>query len=379
MKEQENLEQLTEEQEDVLKSIRVSRIIAPVLIGIVAVFYMLWRQFDPQEFEKINWTSHTLFWIIGAIGLIVLRHLSYAARLRILSEKAFSWRKCIELIFIWEFSSAVSPTSVGGSAVAFFILAQEKLSTAKTATIVIYTIVLDSLFFIVGLPILYMLFGSNMIRPNIETASDLGAWGYYFIGAYTVMAIYSGLFYYGLFINPKQLKRFIVGVTNISFLTRFKDAARKLGDDMIVASKELKQHRWPFHLKAFLATAGAWSCRFLLINFLIIAFIQDIPLDFWTQFELYARLETMFVIILLAPTPGGAGFVELLFGGFMSDYVTNSTYATVISTIWRLLTYYSYLLAGAIVIPNWIRTVLNQRRKKKYEQTHPDQEHPVTE
>lgn len=373
MKEPKDLDQFTEEQQDVLKSIRISRIIAPVLIGIVAVFYMLWRQFDPQEFEKINWTSHTLFWIVAAIGLIILRHLSYAARLRILSEKAFSWRKCIELIFIWEFSSAVSPTSVGGSAVAFFILAQEKLSTAKTATIVIYTIVLDSMFFILGLPILYLLFGTKMIRPNIESAADLGAWGYYFLGAYVVMAIYSGLFYYGLFINPKQLKRFIVGITSIRFLTRFKDAARKLGDDMIIASKELKQHRWPFHIKAFLATAGAWSCRFLLINFLIIAFIQDIPLDFWTQFELYARLESMFVIILLAPTPGGAGFVELLFGGFMSDYVTNSTYATVISTIWRLLTYYSYLLAGVIVIPNWIRTVLNERRKKKYELTHTEE------
>jgi len=155
-------------QQEVLDSIKMSRILLPVFIGIAAVFYLLWRQFDPAEFANINWTGHTYFWIAVAVVFVVTKHLSYAARLRILSEGAFSWRKCIELIFIWEFSSAVSPTAVGGSAVAFFVLAQEKLSTARTATIVLYTVVLDGLFFILSLPLLYVLFGSNMIRPEVK-------------------------------------------------------------------------------------------------------------------------------------------------------------------------------------------------------------------
>lgn len=361
-------EQFTEEQQEVLNSIRISRIIIPVLIGIAAVFYMLLRQFDPKEFATIDWTSHTWFWISITIVLLIIRHIAYATRLRILSEGVFSWKKCIELIFIWEFSSAVSPTSVGGSAVAFFVLAQEKLSTAKTATIVLYTIVLDSIFFIGTLPLLYACFGNTMIRPNVTSLSDIGGWGYYFLIAYIVMATYGSIFYYGLFINPVQLKRFLVGFTRIKWLRKYRAKAIALGDDMMVASKALKQHDYKFHIQAFLATATAWSCRFLLLNCLIIAFIHTIPTDFWTQFQLYARLETMFVIIAFSPTPGGAGFVEILFGGFLSDYVANPTYATVISTIWRLLTYYSYLLAGAIIIPNWIRTVLNQRRLKKLEQ-----------
>ncbi|MCB0624860.1 MAG: flippase-like domain-containing protein, partial [Saprospiraceae bacterium] len=129
--------EFTEEQQDVLKSIRLNRVILPILLGVGVVIYLLWRQFDPEEFAKIDWTRHTLFWVLATVGLLIVRHLSYATRLRILSNREFSWRKCIELIFIWEFSSAVSPTSVGGSAVAFFVLAQEKLSTAKTATIVL--------------------------------------------------------------------------------------------------------------------------------------------------------------------------------------------------------------------------------------------------
>ena len=358
-------EDFTEAQQDVLKSIRLSRIIIPVFLGIIAVAYLLWRQFDPEEFSKIQWTSHTLFWISITVGIIVVRHLAYATRLRILSQGAFSWWKCIELIFIWEFSSAVSPTSVGGSAVAFFVLSQEKLPTAKTATIVLYTIVLDGIFFIGTLPFLFMLFGTDMIRPDIESINDLGAWGGYFVFAYALMASYTALFYYGLFISPKQIKRMLFRLSGIPFLKRYRKRWISLGNEMIIASKEIKKERWPFHVKAFLATATAWSCRFILLNCLIIAFIQDIPLDFWSQFALYARLETMFVIIAFSPTPGGAGFVEVLFGGFLTDYVSNKTRATVISTLWRLLSYYSYLMAGAVIIPNWIRQRLNERRARR--------------
>ncbi|MCB0572193.1 MAG: flippase-like domain-containing protein [Phaeodactylibacter sp.] len=358
------LDHFDEEHHEALKSIRVSRIILPVLIGIVAVAYLLWRQFDPEEFALINWTAFTFFWIGASLAILIVRHLAYATRLRILSEGAFSWRKCIELIFIWEFSSAVSPTSVGGSAVAFFVLAQERLSTARTATIVLYTIVLDSAFFIGSLPILFLFFGTNMIRPNVNNFGDIGAWGYYFLFAYTLMAAYASVFYYGLFVSPGQMKRVLVGVTRIPFLRRYRRKAVALGNDMITASQHLKQQSLAFHLGAFLATAAAWSCRFLLLNSLIIGFVKTVPLAFWPQFELYARLETMFVIIAFSPTPGGAGFVEILFGGFLSDYVTNPTIATVISTIWRLMAYYAYLLAGVVVIPNWIRGILNERRQR---------------
>ena len=100
------LEDFTDEQQEVLKSIRWSRIIFPILIGIGVVVYSLLKQFDPVEFAKIEWNQHALFWVCLSLVLLIIRHLAYANRLRVLSEKQFSWKKCIELIFIWEFSSA---------------------------------------------------------------------------------------------------------------------------------------------------------------------------------------------------------------------------------------------------------------------------------
>ena len=350
-------------EEEALESIRISRVIAPILLGIAAVFYLMWRQFDPAEFAKVSWSGKVIWGVALAALLLAIRHLAYATRLRILSKGDFSWRKCIELIFIWEFSAAVSPTSVGGSAVAFFVLAQEKLPAARTATIVLYTIILDTLFFIVSIPLLLLAFGPHIIRPGLSSFSELDAWGYTFIFAYIFMFFYGFLFFYGLFINPIHITRLLGRITGIRFLRRFRRRAILLGMEMVLASFDMKRQRWSFHIKAFLATIVAWSGRFLLLAMLIAAFKESWPTDPSWYMGLYARLQAMFVIIAFSPTPGGAGFIEVLFGGFLTDYVANDTNSIIIATIWRLMTYYFYLLAGAIVIPNWIREVLNYRKE----------------
>lgn len=358
------IDDFSDDQKEVLKSIRVSRIILPILIGVGVVIYLLWQQFDPEAFAKINWTRHTLFWVSMSILLLIIRHIAYANRLRVLSNNEFSWRKCIELIFIWEFSSAVSPTSIGGSAVALFVLAQEKLPTAKTTTIVIYTAILDTIFFVGTLPILFLFFGPNIIRPNLTNINNLDGWGITFIGAYILMATYGTLFFYGLFINPNQLKRFFQWITSFGFLKKYQPAAANLGEDIVIASSEMKRENWQFHIAAFLSTATAWSCRFLLLNCLIIGIVDTVPVEFWTQTALYARLETMFVIMAFSPTPGGAGFAEIVFGGFLSDYVPTGI-SLIIAFIWRGFTYYAYLFAGVIIVPNWIRKIINRRKKDK--------------
>lgn len=354
-----DLTEFTDKQKDILQSIKISRVFLPILIGIGVVLYLLWQQFDPEEFGKISWTAHTLFWILASLVFVVLRHLAYAYRIKTLSQGHFSWRKSIQLIFIWEFSSAVTPTSVGGSAVALFVMSQEKLSAAKTSAIVLYTVVLDTIFFVGTLPFLYLIFGNEMIRPGGES---MNGWGITFLTAYAAMAAYGAFFFYGLFINPGQMKRIAVGITSIGFLKKWKKGAIQLGNDFIVASKELKAQKRRFHLKAFFATAAAWTFKFTLINCLIIAIVHTTDFSFLSQFKLYARLESMFVIMAFSPTPGGSGFAEFVFGGFLKDYVPKGI-ALVVASLWRIFTYYSYLIAGAIIIPAWINKIMLQRKK----------------
>lgn len=348
----------TQEEEDVLKSIRVSKVILPILIGVGVVVYLLLQQYDPTEFTKFQWTNWTFLWIGIALVLLVIRHFAYSNRLRVLSSKQFSWKKCIQLIFVWEFSSAVTPTSLGGSAVALFALAQEKIPAARTTSIVLYTLVLDTAFFIITLFFLYLIFGDYMVFPGDEVSG----WRLSFFLAYGFMASYGSLFFYGLFINPKPVGQLIKWISRRRLFKRLAPKADKMAEDFIIASKDMKSKKWSFHLEAFMSTATAWACRFLLVNCLVIGMVENVPLDFYTQSALYARLESMFVLVAFSPTPGGAGFVEILFKNFLEDFVPHN--AWIIASFWRLMTYYIYLLAGVIVVPYWIKGVIERRKKE---------------
>ncbi len=350
-------QQQEEEANEIFKSFRLSRVLIPIVLGLGAIFYMLYRQFDPRELTKITWTVHTTFWLSLALLLLIGRHLMYSLRLYIIADGLFTYRKCIELLFIWEFSGTIAPTNAGGAAVALFVLTLEKIPPAKTAVIIIYKILLDSIFYFTLFPTLFLIFGFKMLRPNMHSLADLDGWGYSFLTVYGLMTLEGILLGYGIFINPFGLKNFLGWMTKFRFLQRFQSRAVKFGEELIIASKALQQQPRRFHLRAFGATAAAWTMRFSLIVCLIIGIQENIPTDFFTHATLFARSSVMYIVTLFSPTPGGAGLAEVVFGGFFQEYVS-PTVALMIALLWRVMTYYSYLIAGAIVIPNWIRKLI---------------------
>lgn len=346
--------------DSVLENIKISRIIPPILIGLLVVGYLMYRQLDMDELRSISWNGRMLFWVVLAIACYLFRHLAYSWRLRLLSGYEFSWPKSAELIVLWEFASAISPTTIGGSGVAFFMLAQEKLSTAKTVSVVLYSMVLDTLFFILTVPALYLVFGSNMIRPGASS----GVYDVAFWSIIAFMAVYGAVFFYGLFINPRTIKRMLIFLSNRRLLSRWKRDLRKTANDIVLSAEEMKSRPFTFHIKSFVATAIAWGLRFLAINFIIIALMPEVSLEFYNQLLMYARGESMHIITSFTPTPGGAGFAEVLFGGFYSEWISSGL-STLAALIWRVITYYSYLIAGAIIIPVWISEVMNRRRANR--------------
>ncbi len=356
---------LLEQQEEILRSFRGTRILIPIAFGLGVVFYTMWSKFKPGDFQNIQWTSHTFFWIGMAIFLLLCRHLTYALRLYILADGAFRYRKCIELLFIWEFSTAIAPTSAGGAAVALFVLTLEKITPARTAVIVVYKILMDSLFFTLLFLLMFSLFGLNMIRPNVSSFADLDMMGWGFVTFYCAMLAQGSVITYGVFINPAGLSKLLDWVTKWKFMKRFRDKAVNFGNEVASASVEMRGRPWRFHLRAFGATTLAWTFRFLLINCLVIAFAPYITqFGFGAQLKMYARFACMYQVTLFSPSPGGSGFVEYAFSGFLSDYIPANT-GIVIAFTWRLITYYPYLIAGAIVIPNWIRKLVKEREAEK--------------
>jgi glycosyltransferase 2 family protein len=360
------LENLTEEQRNVLHSLRSSRVILPILLGLGAVAWLVLRNFDASKLRDINWSANTFMWIGLAILLLITRYMAFSVRMWILGQGHFTFRKCVELIMIFEFSLCITPTTLGGSAVSLFVLTQEKMSAARTTTIVLYKVVLDTLFFVGTFPLLFMINGAKIIRPNMESLFDWNWESRIFFISYGGMICYGLFIFYGLFINPKVIKGFLVGATKLPLLKRFNASMTKLGDEIILASEEMRNIGKRQHAAAFLATWVAWTCKFLLISALIYG-IDRPNIDFTREVLLYSRLQSMFIIMAFSPTPGGAGVAESLFYPFLSDFISNFEVATVIALIWRLMSYYAILAIGAVVVPNWIRKVFLVNLKDKKE------------
>ncbi len=345
---------------DILKKLHISKVVWPILIGLIVLIFMLYKQFNWEDFDKINWNVNVLTGILVSLLLYFIRHIAIAARLRLLSDKKFSWLKSIELIFIWEFSSAISPTAFGGSAVALYFLSQERLKVSKAITLVLYSVVVDSAFFLVSLPLLLVFLGAVIIRPDLTSIWNGDEHVIFFFATYIAMFAYSGFFFYGLFLHPEKIKSTLYWLSNRKILKKFKNSLKTTGDNVVIASRELAHKKLLFHIKAFLYTSAGWILRFLVVNVLLMAFTSHDLIDWIKQLIIYGRSQNMYVETSFTPTPGSTGFAEYLFAGFFKDFIPAGL-AMVIAIIWRIITYYFYLFAGIIIVPNWINRLLKKK------------------
>lgn len=343
----------TAEERKILHSLRISRVIFPVLLGLTAVAFLFYRQFDPEKFKAIDWSGTAFFWIGMAAGLLVLRHFFISFRLFTITRRHFSFRKCLELIVLWEFSGALTPTSKGGPFVMLFVLTQEKLPAGRTAAAVFYTMVLDSGFFVLLLPVLLMIYGPIMLFPGMQSYHDVSLASGAFFGTYTIMTSYWLVLVFLLIVRPQYARRSLYWLAARPWLKRWSSKLERLGSEFERAAAEIRTQDWRYHLNVILSTIGSWTSKFIMINLLIIAIVPSTPLDGSTQAFIYARLVAMFIIMAFSPTPGGAGLAEVALAGFIADFVPAGI-GLVVALLWRGMAYYGYLLLGAFVVPAWI-------------------------
>lgn len=342
-----------------------------MLIGIAAVAYLFYRQFDPAQYRAIAWTKQAFFWIGVSFLFLVLRHFFASARLHAITRGYFSWKKCLELIVLWEFSGALTPTSKGGPFVMLFVLTQEKLPAGRTAAAVFYTLVCDSGFFVLLLPFLLLLYGPPMLYPGMQSFGDVGLASGAFFVTYGMMAGYWLALVALLFVKPQYAQSVMYWLAGRRWLKRWAAKINRLGDEFALAAVEIRRQDWRYHFKVIGSTIGAWTSKFILINFLIIALAPAVPLDGATQAFIYARLVAMFIIMAFSPTPGAAGLAEVALANFITDFVPAGV-GLIVALIWRGMAYYGYLLLGAIIVPGWIARVARRHQKPESEVHTPD-------
>ena len=389
----------TEAEQDFRSTFRLRRVMIPVVIGMLAAGWLLWRDLSKTRFEEvndgtgnyawvdanhnhitdlsdpaefvavqqgggtykkmsaretlgtINWTWHSTCWILLAILVTAFRDLGYIYRIRVLSDGHLNWRQSFNVTFLWEFASALTPSVVGGSGIAMFIIGREGIALGRATAIVLVTALMDELFYVIMVPVVFVGVGMDQLFP---AQLNNAFWGLpiqtiFWVGYAFILAMVAAIFY-GVIFRPRAFRFALLYVFKLPFLRRWRAAVTKVGDDIEVTSAELKGKPKMFWGKAFAATCFSWASRFLVINFIAAAFftIDD-------HLLLYARQLIMWVILLISPTPGSSGIAEIAFSGFFHDLLPTVGYIGAIAIIWRLLSYYLYLFMGMAVLPRWFR------------------------
>lgn len=326
------------------------KIALPIVLGLGFAGWLIYTEVKPEVIYAVNFSFKTLLFILLAFVFMAGRDFGYMIRIRLLARGELSWRQAFRVIMLWEFTSAITPTTVGGTSVAVVFVHKEGLSVGKSATMVMLTAFFDELFFVLVFPAIIMLVGYDQIFgfPGASTLMPV------ILGGYLIKLSLVVILSYGLFFNSKGLGRLIIGIFSLPFLKRWRRSAIKASSDINLSARQIKHYSWHFWLKALAATAMSWGSRFLVANAIFLAFVSVED-----HLLVFARQLAMWVPMIISPTPGGAGFAEYIFQNFLGDIIqgANHSLTPVIALLWRMVTYYPYLIVGAFIIPRWVASL----------------------
>lgn len=342
-----------------VSKLRPWKIIFPIILGLAVVAWFIFREINSEVLSYLDFTWRAAFWLFIAWLCMACRDLGYILRIRILTDKELNWKQAFRVIMLWEFTSAITPSTVGGTAVAVVFIHKEGLTVGKSTSVVLATSFLDELYFVIMLPLIVLLVGKDaLFLTSLEGTgfSFLNQLVLITLAGYVIILLWVLLVGYGLFFNPLAISRIIVKLFSLPLLRRWKESAVRAGNDIISSSKELKEKHISFWIKAFTATFLSWTARYWIVNAIIVAFFT-----IHEHFLIFARQLVTWIMMILSPSPGGSGFAELILGRFISDQIPADALVTggialAIAIIWRMISYYPYLIIGALIIPGWIES-----------------------
>jgi len=336
--------------------IKTYQILIPIIIGIGVVIWIFLNEFKNADFGKLPSFNFAMIWalFLGLVSVIG-RDFFMTLRFRIVTNHDLSWKQALRVCLLCEFTSAITPSSVGGSAVGMIFMSNEGINIGRATTLMLITIFLDELFFVISCPLILTitqleeLFGS--LNKNFTEGIRIAFWV-----IYSGIALWTVLLFMGIIWKPKFINRMIKVIFKLKILSKWRENATDFAKNMIAASEESKKMNVSWWIKSFLSTALSWISRYLLVCALFIPFVT-----FDNQWLIFARQCVIWLVLMVSPTPGGSGLSEWIFTQYYSDLVVAGAITLLVALAWRILSYYLYLLIGVVIIPSWFR---NFKKKK---------------
>lgn len=339
----------------VAKPFKAYQVLIPVLLGMFVIGWLFLDEFNPEVFT-FDFTFASVLFIILAFVLMLTRDFGMMWRFRHLTNNDLSWKQAFHINVLSEFTSAVTPAVVGGSSLVVIFLIKEGINNGRSTTIMFVNLLLDELFFLVVCPLVFLFIP---LKELFNSSSVIvSTFGVVFTGLYITRLVWTSIMFIGIFKRPNWIRHMLLTLFKLRILRRWYSNVDLLTNNLVSASKEIGSHSYWYWIKAFGMTLLTWSSRFLVVNAVFMAFNPENI----NHLIVFARQLILWVFMVVSPTPGGSGVTEYAFKEYYSDVFSSTSAIIFVTLVWRIISYYLYLLLGFLVIPNWITKSFSKQK-----------------
>ncbi len=309
-----------------------------ILLSLTSMGLLIYWTYSPGLFDRLYWNRTPGLFI--ALFVVGLRIWFLSAKIRYLSEKRLTWIASLRVVLCWEFTSSVTPSTIGGGPMATYVMTRENLSLGQSSAIVIYGIMLDQLLLVFVIPMLMIL---GIFLPVVpENAGWVGHGAMALI--YILLLAYALFLTYGVFRNPYILKRTVNFVFSMPFLRKYRYKVAREAEVLESYSHELRKKPKAFLINAFALSTLAWLAKVWLPAIVVLSFV---PADVLLSF---LRGMAMTLAGMFMPTPGGSGGLEGLYALFQGPLMPRREFLGIAVFMWRLISFYLVVGAGLMAM-----------------------------
>ena len=323
------------------------RAVVPGFVGLAVVVWLFISDYDPRAWGMLTLNSSTALWLAVAFIFVAGRDFGLAWRFRTITDRSLSWRRAIRVDIMCAFTSAITPSVVGGSALAIFYLNREGIKVGRATALTLTTLFLDEMFFVVFCPLLVLLIPFDQLFDSNQSGLMAGIPTLFWL-VYTGIVIWAAILFTGILARPQWVAAGITRIFRLRWLRRWKEGANGTAQNLLATSQWVKGRSIRWWAEVFGATSLSWFSRYFVVNALFAAFVPAA-----SQVLVFARQFVVWVVLMVSPTPGGTGVSEWLFTNYYGCIIGTIGVALLMATLWRILSYYIYLLAGVIIAPSY--------------------------
>ncbi len=315
---------------------------ASISISILALAFILLfspYRLTPATFEAIS-EVNPLF-IAVALAMHISAWVVWSFRMKLMSdflsgtdtEGDLRLSQSLKIILASLFAACITPSQFGGEPVRIYLLRRSGLTVGDGTAIVFGERSLDFMVGMIGGAISFMLFRTVIPRYSVIFTA---------IGIILILGVL--LMVYGI-TRPDKLKRFFDWVftkMKVHKMERIRDKLYQELENFYEAHKKFQREGKKTIKLALILTIAFWLIEFTIPSFLLLGLGAD---PIWIY-----SIAAQFILIIIAAmpiSPGSSGISELS-SAYLYHTLVGAPLLGIFTLLWRLSTYYTSLIVGAI-------------------------------